>query len=179
MTHTNKFDWKSVIDVSAIKEISAADITFNSGRVITNFKVTMENNEIHHYSFIDETSFECNGAIYRAELIELHKKCKIANDENEYILVNSISANINGNTITIGMQCESIHTDEYVSFSLKEVEELNKKFKIKDPGWRHLSYIEALRIKGTDVVWPVEQKYINQLEELGYDTSILKYTIKE
>ena len=123
----------------------------------------------------DNSSFnECRKA--KRELLEAYNKYN--NIQETFLLENEAYANINGEIIHFGTRCKTI-SDDYVLLTLKEIEELRKEFKIKDEGWRHLAAITMLIIKGNKVIGSVPKRYIEQLEYMGYDTSVLEYELKE
>ena len=93
-----------------------------------------------------------------------------------YLLENEIYIYINGQHTHFGTRCIDI-LDDYVYLTNKEVKELKKQFKIKDEGWRHLSSCTLFRIEGNKINKKVPQRYIDQLEYMGYDTSILEYEL--
>lgn len=100
------------------------------------------------------------------------------NIQETYILENEAYALINGEMIHFGTRCETINK-EYKLLTLKEIEELRKQFKIKDNGFRHLALCIMLQIKGNRIINKVPKRYIEQLEYMGYDTSLLEYELKE
>ena len=102
---------------------------------------------------------------------------ELNNVPETYLLENEIDARINGTSIKVGYRVENI-LDDYENFTLQEIEELRKQFKIRDDGWRHLCYIQVLEIEGNKVKRPVEQRWIDQLKYMGYDVDLLEYELK-
>ena len=123
----------------------------------------------------DHSSFDVCRKI-RRELLEAYNEYN--NIQETFLLENEAYANINGEIIHFGTRCKTI-LDDYVLLTLKEIEDLRKEFKIKDEGWRHLAGITMLTIKGNKVIGSIPKRYIEQLEYMGYDTSVLEYELKE
>lgn len=121
----------------------------------------------------DNTSFKLEREM-RTELLKAY------NDYNNvpeiFLLENEAHVRINGQWVHFGTRCIN-NLQEYVYLTLKEIEELKKQFKIKDEGWRHLASCTLFRIEGNKINKKVPKRYIEQLEYMGYDTSLLEYEL--
>lgn len=95
-----------------------------------------------------------------------------------YVLENQVFADINGESILFGYRVTD-KDGKLKILTLKEIDKLRKEFKIKDTGLRHLLYIRALKIEENKVIGTIPQRYLEQLEYMGYDISKLNYTLKK
>ena len=159
-----------------ISKVSRSDESFGgSDRCSLEIEYKDGNKEILTFITKDHSSFNERKKVKR-ELLEAYNEYN--NIQETFLLENEAYANINGEIIHFGTRCKTI-LDDYVLLTLKEIEELRKEFKIKDEGWRHLAGITMLTIKGNKVIGSVPKRYIEQLEYMGYDTSVLEYELKE
>lgn len=112
----------------------------------------------------------------RDEIIDAYNEYN--NIPEMYILMNRAYAKINGEVILFGEKVQDQRGKSY-TLTLKEIDELRKQFKIKDPNSRQLAYIEMLTIENGKCEKPIPQRYIDQLKYMGYDISKLEYKLKE
>lgn len=94
-----------------------------------------------------------------------------------YQLMNRVFIKVNGKPIAFGERVQDQAGKSHY-FTYKEIEELEKQFKIKDKGWRQLAYIELFEIKNGKCQKPISQRYVDQLEHMGYDISKLEYELE-
>lgn len=168
------------IKISDIKDISGVG---GSYRLIGNkeareeFTVYMNDGKEKTLYYISNDSF---GGKSPAR-IERRELKRILNERDNvpeiYYLYTKVYANINGQAIHVGYEVEN-NINEYENFSLNEIDELRKQFKIGDKGFRSLVYIQVFQIDNNKVKNPIDQKWIDQLISMGYDISKLEYTIK-
>ena len=94
-----------------------------------------------------------------------------------YIIKNDVFASINGKSVKFGVRVCS-DKNKISTLTLKEVEKLEREFKIKYSGSQQLSYIQTLEIVDGVVVGEISERYLDQLKYMGYDTSKLEYVLK-
>lgn len=99
-------------------------------------------------------------------------------EELLYYLENDMHVLINGQYVHFGVRCED-KDGNYVYLTNKEIEELNKNFKIVERGWRHLAAITLFSIKGNKVSQKIPQRYVDQLAYMGYNIDKLDYELLE
>jgi hypothetical protein len=162
------------IKISDIKDVSGVGGSYSDNEVSEYFVITMidESKNTLHYISKDKIRY---GNIARRELKQILNERD--NIPEIYYLYTDIFARINGQVIKVGYEVENI-LDEYQNFTLNEIEELRKQFKIGDKGFRSLVYIQVFEIKENKIVKPIEKRWIKQLISMGYDVSKLEYEIK-
>jgi len=168
--------WKG-IKISDIKNVDKVCGNYNYGENEESrecFNVYMNNGNKHtlHYIFNDKSR---KGYYARKELKQILNERD--NTPEIYYLYTEIYGNFNGQSIVVGYEVED-NLDEYKYFTLNEIEELNKQFKIGDKGIRSLVYIQIFTIEGNKIKSPIEQKWLDQLVSLGYNISKLEYKLK-
>lgn len=93
-----------------------------------------------------------------------------------YRLRNNIFANINGERILVG--CTAYDDNDKCHYLTNlEINDLRKELQIYDDGSRTLAYIEIINIQGRtikNISKENPEKWIRQLEYLGYDISLLE-----
>lgn len=166
----------NLIEISDIKEIDTGcsgiyDPEGKGNREWFAIKMKNGNKNILHYISQDDKKY--------AEEARLEIR-KLFNEYNNipemYLLENEAFAIINGKLVRFG--CRVIdNLGQYILFTQKEIDKFEKQFKIKDEGWRHLLAITMLKIEENKIVFPkkVSQRYLEQLEYMGYDVNLLKF----
>lgn len=101
-----------------------------------------------------------------------NKKYEMFTLENDTYVV------INGKYIKFGCRCTT-EDGKYIILTNKEIEELDKEFRIKETGMRHMMAIELFQINGRTVDRFIPKKYLEQLEYMGYNISLLDYELLE
>ena len=91
----------------------------------------------------DNTSYELARKMKTEILKEFNKYNNIP---ETYLLENEVYITINGETVHFGTRCINNLQDLEV-LTLKEIDEMRKQFKIRDEGWRHLSYCQLFSIE--------------------------------
>jgi len=164
------------IKISDIKNINKCGYNCNleSEEKREYFTIEMKDGSKHtlHYIFYDKSR---KGNNARRELKQILNERD--NTPEIYYLYTEIYGNINGQSIVVGYEAED-NLDEYKYFTLNEIEELNKQFKIGDKGIRSLVYIQIFTIEENKIKFPIEQRWLDQLTSLGYDISKLEYKLK-
>lgn len=168
------------INIQDVKGISGVGGHYNYTTETSTeyFTVTLNSDEERYFSFTrkldDKTARKCKDA--RRELKKLY------NDYNKvpemYYLYTKVFGRINGSIVHVGYEVEN-NLDEYEIFSLLEIDELRKQFKIGDRGFRSLVYMQAFQIDGNEIINKIDKKWIDQLKDMGYNTDILQYELKE
>ena len=161
------------VEISKLSKIY--DVSGSNERCSLTLEYKDGTREILTFITKDKTSFKECRKVKRELLIAYNEYNNIP---ETFLLENEAYANINGEWVHFGTRCETV-LGEYICLTLKEIEELRKKFKIIDNGWRHLAGITMLTIKNNKIEKPVPKRYIEQLEYMGYDTSILEYELKK
>lgn len=116
---------------------------------------------------------------FRAELKKV--KSKIADLNNipeQYTVKNTVYVKINGNSVPFGKYCLN-RTDERVILTNKEVDKFDKQFKMIYPKFTELSYCQCFSIDNGKASKPLPQRYIDNLEYMGYDLSCLEYELEK
>lgn len=162
------------IKIADIKKIGGISRYSVRGETFVEFNVTMKDKSIHNMNFKTKSEVKNYGELKRKELLKLYNEQN--NIPETYLLENDIFLRVNDKNIHFGVRCVTI-LDEYVYLTNKEIEELRKGSKIKNEGWRHLLYIQPFIIKENKIDRPIPQRYIDQLEYMGYDVSELEYEI--
>lgn len=98
--------------------------------------------------------------------------------DDKYYLENQIHIIINGKYVDFGIRCEDVNGN-LINFTHKEIDELDKEFKIVERGWRHLASIILFSITGNKVDRKIPQRYIDQLSYMGYNVDKLEYELLE
>ena len=123
----------------------------------------------------DKTSFKLERQM-RTELLKAFNEYN--NIPETFLLENEAHVRINGELVHFGTRCID-NLQQYVYLTLKEIDELRKQFKIKDEGWRHLAACTMFKIENNKIDRKVPKRYIEQLEYMGYNTSLLEYELSE
>lgn len=168
----------NTIKISDIKEISdgcGGSYSVN-GETHEMFSIKMKDGTHYklHYFSKDGTRY---GEEARIEIKKLFNKYNKIPDI--YILENEAHSYINGKMIKFGYRVID-NLGQYIRFTQKEIDELEKQFKIKDEGWRHMASICMLEIKDNKIIFPkkVPERYLEQLEYMGYNISMLEYELE-
>lgn len=98
--------------------------------------------------------------------------------ESKFYLENDVHVLINGQYVHFGVRCQD-ENGEYVYLTNKEIDELNKEFRIVERGWRHAASIVLFSINGNAISQKIPKKYIDQLEYMGYNIDKLEYVLLE
>lgn len=167
--------WNAV-KISDIKSVSnGCSGKYSDAKVHEYFSIEMIDGSRHTFNYVSYEG-KHEGKKARLEIKKLFNEYN--NIPETYILENVAHAIINGQTVNFGYSVID-NLGEYVLFTNKEIEQLRKEFKIKDEGWRHLCFIEMLNIKDGKVIGAIPQRYLEQLEYMGYDISKLEYELIE
>jgi hypothetical protein len=168
-------EYWNCIKISDIKFIGGCGGSYGGLETHQYFKVKMKDDSIHTLHFISHEG-KSEGEKARLEIKKLFNAYN--NIPETFLLYTNVYGRINGQSVHVGYEVENI-LNQYEYFSLNEVEELRKQFKLKDNGERSLVYIQVFKIEGDKIESPIEERWIKQLETMGYDISLLKYTLKE
>jgi hypothetical protein len=167
-------EYWNCIKISDIESIGGCGGSYGGIETHQYFKINMKDKSIHTLHFI---SHEGNSEGEKARL-EIKKLFNEYNNVPEtFLLYTNVYGRINGQSVHVGYEVKNI-LDQYEYFSLIEIEELRKQFKLKDNGSKSLVYIQIFEIEGNTIENPIEERWIKQLETLGYDISLLTYTLK-
>lgn len=165
-------EYWNCIKISDIKSIGGS---YGGTETHQYFTLKMKDNSEHTLHFISHEG-KSEGEKARLEIKKLFNEYN--NVPETFLLYTNVYGSINGESVKVGYEVENI-LDRYEYFTLDEIETLRKQFKIKDNGTRSLVYIQVFKIENNEIKNPIEQRWIDQLSSLGYDVSLLKYTIKE
>jgi len=163
------------IKIEDISKVNLGGGSYSEEKQTQYFSVDMKDGSKHTLHFIshDKTLY---GKIARKEIKQIINERD--NVPEIYYLYTNVYASINGESVKVGYEVKD-NLDEYIYYTLSEIEELKKQFKIGDKGSRSLVYIQIFEVKNNKIAHPIEQRWINQLISLDYDISKLAYQIKQ
>ncbi len=116
---------------------------------------------------------------FNKEIKEVRTKiADLNNVPEQYTVNNTVYIDINGNSVPFGKQCTD-RTGERLILTNKEVDMLDKQFKMSYPKFSELTYCQCFGIKNGKASGPLPQRYVDNLEYMGYDISCLDYELKE
>lgn len=129
------------VEISEIKEIG--EICGKLSHAYFYIKYKDGSREKFTIATKDNTSYELARKMKTEILKEFNKYNNIP---ETYLLENEVYITINGETVHFGTRCINNLQDLEV-LTLKEIDEMRKQFKIRDEGWRHLSYCQLFSIE--------------------------------
>jgi hypothetical protein len=167
-------EYWNCIKISDIDSIGGCGGSYGGIETHQYFKIKMKDKSINTLHFISHEG-KNEGEKARLEIKKLFNEYN--NVPETFLLYTNVYGRINGESVRVGYEVKNI-LDEYEYFTLNEIDTLKKQFKIKDNNERSLVYIQVFEIEANMIKNPIEERWIKQLETLGYDISLLQYTLK-
>lgn len=161
------------IKIEDIKNVGGPGGSFSKDEVDVYFTITMKDGSKHTFHYNSREK----GYGKRNEIKALYNEF---NDVSEsYLFTNTAFCEINGERFIYGHEMKDILDNSVIKSNL-EIDELRKVGKVRDEGWRNLSYICVIKIENNKVIrGTINDVSLAQLKDLGYEVEFEHGTYKD